>query len=64
MGQCPAIGRTAMELTVGLSVERRLMVTEVMVQKYAEITGDYDPLHFDATSTAQTRFGRLMGQGR
>ena len=50
-----------MDLTVGQSAQRT--VTEAMVQTYAEITGDYNPLHFDAAFTAQTRFGRLMGQG-
>jgi acyl dehydratase len=33
------------------------------VRRYAEITGDYNPLHFDAEFTARTRFQRLMAQG-
>ena len=34
-----------------------------MVRKYAELTGDYNPLHFDSEFVAQTRFERLMAQG-
>ena len=33
------------------------------VELYAEITGDRNPLHFDAEFAAGTRFGRLVAQG-
>jgi acyl dehydratase len=33
------------------------------VQKFAEISGDYNPLHFDAAFAAGTTFGRLVVQG-
>ncbi|MCH7580056.1 MAG: MaoC family dehydratase [Chloroflexi bacterium] len=52
-----------MELEVGQRASRELAVDEEMVRKYAEITGDYNPLHFDAEFAAHTRFGRLMAQG-
>ena len=52
-----------MELEVGQRATRELDVDEEMVRKYAEITGDYNPLHFDAEFAAKTRFGRLMAQG-
>ena len=52
-----------MELEVGQRATRELVVDEEMVRKYAEITGDYNPLHFDAEFAAHTRFGRLMAQG-
>ena len=52
-----------MELEVGQRATRELAVDEEMVRKYAEITGDYNPLHFDAEFAAKTRFGRLMAQG-
>ena len=47
----------------GESASRELMVTAEMVRAYAEITGDYNPLHFDEEFAAATRFGRLMAQG-
>ena len=40
-----------------------LTVTPEMIESYAQITGDRNPLHFDEAFTAQTRFGRLMAQG-
>jgi acyl dehydratase len=33
------------------------------IELYAEITGDRNPLHFDADFAARTRFGRLVAQG-
>jgi acyl dehydratase len=52
-----------MEITPGASATRSLTVTAEAVGKYAEVTGDYNPLHFDEAFTAKTRFGRLMAQG-
>ena len=33
------------------------------VELYARITGDRNPLHFDAAFAARTKFGRLVVQG-
>jgi acyl dehydratase len=33
------------------------------VRKFAEISGDRNPLHFDAAFAAGTKFGRLVVQG-
>ena len=52
-----------MEIEVGQVAERELTVTPEMVRAYAEITGDYNPLHFDEQFVAGTRFERLMAQG-
>ncbi len=52
-----------MQLRIGQTAVRELVVDEAKVSAYAEITGDYNPLHFDAEFTAKTRFGRLMAQG-
>ena len=52
-----------MELRVGQCARRELTVDEEMVRGYAEITGDYNPLHFDIDFASRTRFGRLMAQG-
>ena len=37
--------------------------TEADVRRYAELSGDYNPLHFDAEFAAATKFGRLVVQG-
>ena len=47
----------------GQSATRSLAVTAGMVKKFAEITGDYNPLHFDAEFAAGTKFGGLVVQG-
>ncbi len=52
-----------MKLTVGQKATRELIVTAEMVRAYAEITGDYNPLHFDEEFVARTRFKRPLAQG-
>ncbi len=52
-----------MNLTVGLKASRSLTLTAEHVEKYAEITGDYNPLHFDEAFAAGTKFGKLVVQG-
>jgi acyl dehydratase len=48
---------------VGQEARRSLTVTADHVAKFAEISGDYNPLHFDEAFVAKTRFGRLVTQG-
>ena len=52
-----------MGLTVGQKASRTMTVTAEHVRQYAEITGDYNPLHFDEAFVARTKFGRLVAQG-
>jgi 3-hydroxybutyryl-CoA dehydratase len=52
-----------MNITQGQKATRSLTVTADKVAAYAEVTGDYNPLHFDEEFTSKTRFGRLMAQG-
>ena len=49
--------------TPGQSATRTATITAADVRTYAELTGDHNPLHFDAEFTARTRFERLMVQG-
>ncbi len=48
---------------IGESATRRLTLTSDHVRTFAELTGDYNPLHFDEGFAAQTKFGRLVVQG-
>ena len=50
-------------LRVGQRARRIQTVTEHEVELYAQITGDRNPLHFDADFAKRTRFGRLVAQG-
>ena len=50
-------------LRVGQRARRTQQITAHEVERYAEITGDRNPLHFDPEFAAATRFGRLVAQG-
>jgi acyl dehydratase len=52
-----------MQLTVGQSASRSLRLTAEHVRVFAELSGDYNPLHFDEAFAAGTSFGRLVVQG-
>jgi acyl dehydratase len=52
-----------MPVTVGQRASRSLTITTDHVRTFAEISGDYNPLHFDEAFAARTKFGRLVVQG-
>jgi acyl dehydratase len=52
-----------MKVAVGQRASRSLTLTSDHVRKYAEISGDHNPLHFDEAFAARTKFGRLVVQG-
>ena len=52
-----------MKLQVGQTATRALTLTADHVRKYSEISGDYNPLHYDEAFAAATPFGRLVVQG-
>lgn len=48
---------------VGDTATRAITLTPEHVEKFAQITGDRNPLHFDEGFAAGTKFGRLVVQG-
>ena len=52
-----------MDLFVGKKATRTLTLNAAHVQTFADLTGDYNPLHFDESFTAKTKFKRLVVQG-
>ena len=52
-----------MNVIVGQRAERSLTLTARHVKTFAELTGDYNPLHFDEAFVSKTKFGRLVVQG-
>lgn len=50
-------------LEVGQTADRSLTLTSEHVRRFAELSGDYNPLHFDEGFAERTRFGRLVVQG-
>ena len=53
----------ALKPSVGAKATRQLTLTADHVKTFAELSGDYNPLHFDETFAAGTKFGRLVVQG-
>lgn len=52
-----------MKLSVGQTASRSMTVTAEQVKTFAELTGDYNPLHFDEEFARKTKFGKLVAQG-
>lgn len=52
-----------MQLTVGQKATRSKTVTMDDVKVFADLTGDFNPLHFNESFAAKTRFKRLIVQG-
>ena len=50
-------------IQVGQRASRSLTLTAEHVETFAKLTGDYNPLHFDAAFAKGTRFGALVVQG-
>jgi acyl dehydratase len=52
-----------MDLFVGKKATRTLTLNAENVQTFADLTGDYNPLHFDEAFTSKTKLKRLVVQG-
>ena len=52
-----------MKPIVGQTATRSLKLTIEHVETYAALTGDYNPLHFDADFASRTKFKLLVVQG-
>jgi acyl dehydratase len=53
----------SMQISTGQKAKRSLTVTSAHVKAFAELTGDFNPLHFDETFAAETKFKKLVVQG-
>ncbi len=51
------------DLSVGQAVERSREMTEDLVNRYAELTGDFSPVHVDEAAARNTRFGTRIAHG-
>ena len=52
-----------MNIMVGQKSARSLTLTDEHVKTFAALTGDYNPLHFDESFAAKTKFKKLVVQG-
>lgn len=51
------------DLSVGMSAETTNLVTEDVIQQFAAVSGDTNPVHLDADFAAQTSFGERIAHG-
>src|SRR4051812_46886006 len=63
--QCPFAEskERQMNVAVGQRATRSLTLTKAHVDAFAKMTGDYNPLHFDESFVAKTKFKTLVVQG-
>ena len=51
------------DITVGLKRSHRAEMTQEMINRYAELTGDFNPVHVSPEYAQTTRFGRCIAHG-
>jgi 3-hydroxybutyryl-CoA dehydratase len=56
-------GKFFEDLAIGDSAELVSTVTEQTIQKFAEVSGDDNPIHLDAAYAATTQFGERIAHG-
>lgn len=63
MNPKPRACKTINDIQVGDTFRQTYRVTTADVQKFAEISGDFNPAHFDETYAAQTVFKQRIAHG-
>ncbi|MEP6848382.1 MAG: MaoC family dehydratase [Acidobacteriota bacterium] len=52
-----------MDLKIGDRFSTERGITDELVRKFAEVSGDYNPIHLDEEFAKTTRFGRRIAHG-
>ena len=52
-----------MQISIGQKATRSITLTAGHVKTFAELSGDFNPLHFDESFVAKTKFKKLVVQG-
>ncbi len=52
-----------MELKVGDKFSTNRLVTDDLIRKFADVSGDHNPIHLDEEVAKNTRFGRRIAHG-
>ncbi len=52
-----------MDLKIGDSFSTERKVTDEVVRQFAEVSGDFNPIHLDEEFAKTTRFGRRIAHG-
>jgi 3-hydroxybutyryl-CoA dehydratase len=56
-------GKFFEELSIGDAAEMSFPVTEQVIERFAEVSGDDNPVHLDEAFAAQTQFGTRIAHG-
>lgn len=51
------------KIDVGFTAEISVQVTEKMIQQFADMSGDHNPIHMNEEYASKTRFGRRIAHG-
>jgi len=51
------------DLSIGMFAETSMVVSAEKIETFAELTGDYNPIHMDAEYAATTPFGKRIAHG-
>jgi 3-hydroxybutyryl-CoA dehydratase len=52
-----------MNIKIGDTFTKERLVTDELVRAFAEVSGDYNPIHLDEDFAKGTRFGRRIAHG-
>jgi len=52
-----------MTIEIGDSFSRSRLVTDELIRQFAEVSGDYNPIHLDEDYARTTRFGKRIAHG-
>jgi 3-hydroxybutyryl-CoA dehydratase len=52
-----------MDLKIGDKFSTSRLVTDELIRKFADVSGDYNPIHLDEEVAKSTRFGRRIAHG-
>ncbi len=51
------------DLSIGMSAEKKMVVSAEKINTFAELSGDFNPVHMDAEYAATTMFGKRIAHG-
>ncbi len=52
-----------MDIKIGDKFSKTRVVTDELIRAFAEVSGDYNPIHLDEEFAANTRFGKRIAHG-
>lgn len=52
-----------MSIPIGTVFTEKITITDEMIRKFAEVSGDFNPIHMDDEYAKNSRFGRRIAHG-